>query len=385
MAAIVDIVRPGDVITSDLMNRIIGLLNQHEAALGGGAAPIRIDSVQPRVVRVNEELRVFGSGLDASNLQEISVDGNNVPVGVLKLGSGGTVLVFDVPAVLVPPSGKTAVVSVRNKAGQSAYGSVFVLPSLAANLEATFNITRTVVSPPGAIAASTVYEYTYSIEAFTNLDETYLLEPKLVGAPAGWTVAMKNGATEAFIPRSQPVPSTTPVIVVVTTGSSGGGTLTLGLRAKNHPGVTPSSQPETVTIGGTPTAPNTDVEFLTPTVAGSVQKFANGSLYIQINSNPSLQKAILNVPVRIKTPGVYAIGAATVGPGWTVTINNNPTSFDTTGTPNKIETLKFTIVGGASAADGDIQIPVTGAGSLPSGAFTFKAKLRTDPSNPNPV
>ncbi len=385
MAAILETVRPGDVISSDLVNRMIQLINQHEALLAGGSATVQISSVQPTVVRVLEELRVFGSGLEVTNLQEISMDGNNVPLGALKLGSSGTLLIFDVPAVLVPPSGSSVVLTIKNKAGQSAYASVFVLPAIVANLEATFNITRTTVSPGGAIAASTPYDFTFSIEAFTNLDETYLLEPKLVGAPAGWTVAVKSGATEIFIPKSQPVPSTTPVVLLVTTGAAGGGTLTLGLRAKNHAGVTPSSQAEAVTIGDTPGAPNTDVEFLTPTVFGSIQKFANGSLYIKTNSNPSLQTATVNVPVRLKTPGVYTIDTPVVDPNWTVTITNNPKSFDTTGTPNKIETLKFTVLGAAGALDGDVEIPITGAGVLPDGSFKFKAKLRSDPSNPSPL
>jgi len=385
MAAIMDTVNPGDVISADLMRRMIAMLNAHEALLIGSGA-LSITNVQPPVLRVGEELKVFGAGLGAANLKEISVEGSNVPLGSVKAGSSDGLLLFDVPALMVPPAGKIVVVTVVNKAGASAFASFYVLPAIATNLEASFNLKRTTVTPPGVLAINTSYDFTFSIEAFTSLDETYTLEPKLLGAPAGWSVAMKSG-TDILIPKSQPAPTTTSVVVVVTTGGAGGGTLTLGLRGKNFAGVTASSMPEPVSIGVEPGAPNLDVEFLSPTVLGSVQKFANGSLYIRTDANPANQKAIINpLNVRLRVPGVYTIGAAVVGdPKWTVNITNNPMTFDTTGTPNAIRGILFNVVGQANAPDADVEIPVNGAGALPHGSFKFKAKLRADPSNPNPL
>jgi len=386
MAAISDKVNPGDVISSDLFNRMIELLNEHEMLLGG-SKPIDITSVTPSVLRVGEELDVFGNGLAAANLQEISVEGSNVPIGSLKLGSSDTLMVFDVPPVMVPPTGKTVVLMVKNKAGATAAFSFYVLPAIVANLAASFNILRTTVSPGGNLAASTAYDFTYSIETFSSLDETYLLEPKLIGAPAGWSVAVKSGASEILIPKSQPTPSTTSVILTVTTGAAGGGTLSFGLRAKNYVGVTGSSMGEPVTIGATPGAPNLDVEFLSPTVLGSVQKFANGSLYVRIDAIVAHQTASVNpLNVRLKTGGVYTIGTPVVSNGsWAVTVTNSPMSFDTTGTPNAIKGIIFTVAAQANAPDTDLEIPVTGAGALPHGSFKCKLKLRADPSNPNPL
>lgn len=386
MAAIMDVVRPGDVISADLVMRMIGLLNAHDTLLAGGG-PITIRNVQPPVQRVGQELTVLGGGLAQTNLREISVEGSDVALSAVKAGSSDSLLIFDVPPIMVPPTGKPATVTVVNKAGESAFGSFFLLPAIAANLEASFNIKRTTVSPPGALAANTSYEFTFSIEAFTSLDETYLLEPKLLGAPAGWSVAVKGGATEVFIPKSQPTPSTTPVVVVVTTGAAGGGTLTLGLRAKNFPGVTPSSVPEPVTIGSAPDAPNLDVVFMSPTVLGSVQKFANGSLYVRTDANPANQKAFINpLPVKLRVAGIYTIGPAVVSdPKWTVNITNSPLTFDTTGTPDAIKNVVFNVTAQASAPDADVEIPIAGSGGLPDGSFKFKAKLRADPSNPNPL
>jgi len=389
MAKVLDKVLPGDIISADLMNRIIGAINDHEALLSASTGgSLDITSVQPVVLRMGEELKVFGTGLDPGTLKRISIDGNDVQLSSLKAGSGATLLAFDVPPILgIPDAGKTVVLTVENKGGASASEPFFLLPGLPTNLEASFNITRTTVTPGGALAANTSYEFTYSIEAFTSRSESYLLEPKLLSASAGWSVAVKAGATEISIPKSQPTPSTTPVVLVVTTGPAGGASLTLGVRAKNFAGVTGSSVADPVAIGSTPGAPNLDVEFLSPTVLGSVQKFSNGSLYIRIDANVANQKATVNpLNVRLKTPGIYTIGTPVVSnANWTVTIMNNPATFDTTGTPNAIKGVIFTVSAQAGAPDADVEIPVTGAGPLPDGSFKFKAKLRADPSNPSPL
>src|SRR6266540_3883232 len=120
MPATMDTVNPCDAISADLMRRMIAMLNAHDALLVGGG-PITINNVQPPVLRVGEELKVFGTGLDKTNLKEISVEGSDVALSAVKAGSGDNLLIFDVPPVMVPPTGKTAVVTVVNKAGASAF------------------------------------------------------------------------------------------------------------------------------------------------------------------------------------------------------------------------------------------------------------------------
>jgi hypothetical protein len=387
MAAIPDVVRPGDVISSELLNRIIRLLNEHDAQLGGGTGPLDISHVLPVVVRMGEELKVFGTGLSPANLKRVSVEGTDVQLASLTTQSD-TLIAFPVPPILgIPDAGKTVVVTVENKGGESDHESFFLLPGVATNLEASFKLTRTTVTPGGVLAPSTPYEFNYAIEAFTSRDETYLLEPKLLNAAAGWSVAVKGGSNELLIRRSQPTPSTTPVVLVVTTGPAGGASLSLGLRAKNFANVTGSSMLDPVSIGAQPGAPNLDIEFLSPKVLGSVQKFANGSLYIRTDATVANQKAIINpLNVRLVQPGLYTVQPPVVGDQkWTVTIGNNPPSFDTTGAPNAIWPLTITVTAQAGAPDADVEIPIVGAGSLPDASFKFKVKLRADPSNPSPI
>ncbi len=390
MAKVLDKVLPGDIISAELINRIIGAINDHDALLAGSTGgTLEITSLQPQVLRMGEELKVFGSGLDPGTLKRILIEGTEVSLSTLLSGSSSSLLSFLVPPLLgIPDAGKTVVLTVENKGGASDSATFFVLPGLPTNLEASFNITRTVVSPAGALAANKTYEFTYAIEAFTSRDEVYILEPKLLSPSPGWTVAVKNGVSEIAIPKSQPTPSSTPVVVIVTTGAAGGASVTFGVRAKNFPGITGSSTADPVAISAAPGAPNLEVEFLSPTVLGSVQKFSNGSLYIKTNAAvPGNQKATINpLNVRLKVPGSYTIGAPVVSnDSWTINITNNPLTFDTTGTPNAIKDVMFTVNAAVGAADADAEIPITGAGALPDGSFKFKLKLRANPSSPVPL
>jgi hypothetical protein len=392
MAEIIDIVRPGDVISSDLLNRMIALLNKHAELLAGGG-PLDIDFVQPTVLRMGEELKVFGKGLEVGTLKRITVEGTDVPLYAVNPGSTDGLLAFNVPPILgIPDTGKTVVLTIENKAGVSDFASFYLLPGVATNLQATFGITRTTVmlagtnTPAGALAADTDYDFTFSIEAFTSRDETYLLEPKVLNAASGWTVAVK-GASEILIPKSQPTSSTRAVVLLVHTGAAGGADLTLGLRAKNFAGVTGSSMSESLSIASPPPTPNTDVEFLSPTVIPSTQKFTDGSLYIKIDTfDVTKQKAIFSpLHVRLKQGGKYAISSFVSNPNWAIAIINSPPELNTTGTPNATVDVKFSVTAQAGAADADAEIRIVGAGALPQGTFKFKTKLRIDPSIPNPL
>jgi hypothetical protein len=387
MAAIPDTVRPGDIISADLLNRIIRLLNEHDAQLTGGSGPLSISHVQPQVVRMGEELKVFGSGLSPSSLQRISVEGTDVQLSALTTGTD-TLIAFIVPPIIgIPDNGKTVVVMVQNKAGQSDQESLFLLPGIATNLEASFNVTRTAVSPDEELQADSDYEFTFAIQAFTSRDETYLLEPVLQNAPAGWTASMKGGSSNLFIPRSQPTPSTTPVVVTVHTGAAGSASLSLGLRAKNFAGVTGSSQAEPIAIAQAPEEPNLDITFHTPQIIGSLPKFTGGILYVPANADATKQKAIINpLNVTLVQAGIYDIGPAEVSdPKWSITLNHTPPPvLDSTNAPNAVRPVRFTVAAQANAPDAEAEIPIVGREGLPQTSFRFKLRLRADPSNPIP-
>jgi len=384
-------VRPGDLISADLMNQLLNdvadlqlRVSQLEGASVGTS--VKIDRILPAVARMGDELRVFGSGLAAAKLQSISIEGTTIPIWALKQGSSDQLMIFDIPAIIgIPDAGRNAVLTVQSTSSSSDFGTFYLLPGIPTTLQANFNIKRTTVNPAGATVANTSYDYTFSIEAFTSVDESYTIQPQLTNAPADWTAAVK-GSADLFIAKSTPTSTTTSVVVTLKTGASGTGQLALGLRSKNFATVTGSSMAETVTIGVAPPPPNLDVDFLTPTVLGSVQKFSAGSLYIQIDQNVANQVAKINpLQVRLKQPGRYNIGNPVVSDQrWTVTITNASRVIDTTGTPNAIMPLRFDVNATAGAPDATASIAITGDGTLPSGTFTFALKLRANPSNPVP-
>lgn len=119
MAALADTVRPGDVISAELMTRIIAMLNAHEAALGGGGTVggVVVPNLFGRTLaeaRVSLELQqlilgtvvdVFGTivntaGPSSGSLMVL----NQVPAGGDRTVTGGAVnLVVSASSVSAPP------------------------------------------------------------------------------------------------------------------------------------------------------------------------------------------------------------------------------------------------------------------------------------------
>ncbi|MBW8809263.1 MAG: hypothetical protein JF591_10620, partial [Lysobacter sp.] len=121
MAAIQDKVRPGDVISSDLLNRIIGLLNEHDTLLAGsGPSGNLITGFDPASEQnVGKNLIVLGDFDFPIGSNNLSIDGIPIAPASFLLGSSASQLVFNIPiSIVVPPSGsKSVVVRVVNSKG----------------------------------------------------------------------------------------------------------------------------------------------------------------------------------------------------------------------------------------------------------------------------
>ena len=389
-------VRPGDLISAQLMNQLLGTvsdLSLRVAQLEGGTtaqAPV-ITSIQPQVVRMGEQLTVDGSGLAPATLSSITIDGSPVALNDLKPGSGATRLIFDAPPIIgVPEAGRTAVLKISGAAPPAAVGTFFLLPGVETVLSADFTITQIARTPAGAFVANTTYDITYEIAAITTMDATYTLAPVMTGTGGtGWTAAIKNGVTQIAIPKSQPTASKQTVVVSLHTGTTGARQVGLAISAPGTDAADGGSVPQAVTIGANPAPPSTDIVFsLPPTITGSVQKFANGNIYVRTDAAaPTNQKAVIStLNTLLKVPGVYDIGPPTInGSGWTVTINNSPATLTTTGEPNKTLPLRFTVTAAVSAADAVLNIPVTGRSGGPASTLSVGLRLRANPSSPNPV
>jgi hypothetical protein len=103
MAPIIDIVRPGDVITSDLINRIIGTLNQHDALISAGSTSgsgITITSFVPAPpFTAGQDIEIHGTNFGFST-GSTAVTFDTTGITSFKLGSSDTSLLIQVPLLV---------------------------------------------------------------------------------------------------------------------------------------------------------------------------------------------------------------------------------------------------------------------------------------------
>ncbi len=119
MTMLNDYVRPGDVISADLLNRMIGLLNEHDAlisaggpATGGNAVTISGFVPNPPF-QAGQAIEILGSNFGFSTGSTVlKFDGTQV--NAFKLGSSDTSLLVDVPFLAGLGTGKDVTLSLAN-------------------------------------------------------------------------------------------------------------------------------------------------------------------------------------------------------------------------------------------------------------------------------
>lgn len=132
-------VRPGDVISSDLMNYVLTKLVEIDGRVSdleqggsstGGVSIAGFDP--PHQINAGQELAVFGANFDfppTSNI--VTIDG--VPITSFRQGNTSTVLRFIVPTTLsIPAGGKNVTIYVRNSLGHEKTALYRVLPAVQA-------------------------------------------------------------------------------------------------------------------------------------------------------------------------------------------------------------------------------------------------------------
>lgn len=159
--AILDTVRPGDVISSDLLNRIIGLLNEHDALLAGGngggsQTGLLLTGFSPaQQQNIGKNLTLFGNFDFPLATNAVSIDGVPISPAALLAGSNNIQLVFTIPTNLSVPSGQTKSVLVRivNSKGTDQKPYV-LLPQVAGAPNPSISDARDVVSGNAILRSS---------------------------------------------------------------------------------------------------------------------------------------------------------------------------------------------------------------------------------------
>jgi IPT/TIG domain-containing protein len=118
MAMLTDFVRPGDVITSGLLNRIITLLNQHDALLSAGPSPVGngptiTGFVPDPPFQAGQDIQILGANFGFSTGSTV-LKFDSTQVNAFRLGSSDTSLLVTVPFLAGLGSGKDVVLSLSN-------------------------------------------------------------------------------------------------------------------------------------------------------------------------------------------------------------------------------------------------------------------------------
>lgn len=253
MATLPSQVRPGDVISSDLFNRLLAEvidLGSRVSDLEGAPSPsaLRIFNVTgPTPIRVNNRATAIGEGFSRpAGLNTITVDGRPV-TSISEGASDDTHLSFDVPDPGLGSTGRDVVLLVRNAALQSGTFSFRLEPAIAVPFG---TITLLYDRPPVASGLNLVagtYEFGYSLSVDVDKNVTIRLRADL-GSVAGWqaTLLADDGSLiTAPIPVAR-TPGTLRFKVRVTVPSTGAGTANLQVGAEETTSgtrVSPSSAP----------------------------------------------------------------------------------------------------------------------------------------------
>jgi len=256
-------VKPGELITADLMNQILTQLeslNIRVTELENGSTvpsgqPV-ITGLQPSApVAMQSELRIFGRnfGQPASNV--VTIDG--VAVRQFKDGSSDAQLIIDVPLIAgVPEQGKIATLTVSNPQG-FAQTSIVIRPAVQTTPQGSLFVTLSQSPPDERLLAGQSYTFVFAVQAITNLEELFSLSPTV---SSGWPAAIVGQNNEVItpeirIPRSDPPAGTTRdvrVRVTIPTGTAIGaaGQLRLAVTSRRNPlGLNKTSGGDTITVG----------------------------------------------------------------------------------------------------------------------------------------
>lgn len=271
MATSLSHVRPGDLITADLMNTMIDKLNDLEAAVNSGQGSttsphaVVISGLIPvsGTIRVGDFLQVLGLNFDFSiGAQHVYIDDTLISA-FDGPNCSDTRLVFRVPLTFnnVPAAGRTALLTVSN-ATSTAQRTLTLQSAMV--LAGGIDVNPQGVQPP-TVVPNTAATFQYQLISQANLDATYNLTATITTAAnqADWQSRVRildtNQTTEIqsvhlapnqqktiFVRLTQVPPATNGVAFGLTlnvqaaTGNSGG---TSGIQ--NLVVGTPADQPDT--------------------------------------------------------------------------------------------------------------------------------------------
>jgi hypothetical protein len=322
-----DQVRPGELITAELINQILAELESLQVRvtkLEAGVVvtpvpvptPVEITDITPHGTRtVNDEITVVGKNF------VMPVESNQVKVGnksilLFKSGNDPGHLIFDIPdltSLNLNPNGSPVGVSVTNKNGTASRDvQIKPLPTFPKGTLTVQYSHAPIVPLVGGetaptIKAATNYDFIFTVT--TNVDKaaTYILKPTMIGT--GWIAQVLDDADHAVTQIPIPGgPMQTLVRVRISTPAGGVGSLSSSLtlevtESSGAGGVPPGSNQFPIGVGQPVPAPNTAVSIGLRSLPADVT-VAGGRIVFPI------KESAISLNVGITAVGTFSVSAS---------------------------------------------------------------------------
>jgi len=286
MAQLFNDVQPGDLITADLMNKIMQEVQSLEDRVTTlenttpADTSVVIDSLFPSsTVRVGGTLRVRGRNFQytiGSARASVAVGTDVREISVFNAGSTDQELIVQIPVFPnVPLAGVAASLTVRNQT-TSAQAALTLLPTQT-SVSGAVDVTAGAVSPTSFVAGDQNIDFAYTISSRANLPAGFTIDPELSvpSNQAAWQSALQVLNADKTVNSSKTIPlnageqKTFYVRLTQVPASPANATFSLTVTATSQTGaVNPGSAgPSSYTVGQQVVVPDSAIVTLSVQLA----------------------------------------------------------------------------------------------------------------------
>lgn len=312
MAPLIPKVAPGELITAQLMNKIIDAwseLDRRVLALEGSGA-VQITQISPvGSLRMRSEVQVSGRNFGLPSQVTVSLNGTKA---ILKAGSGDRLLIFDVPVFGgVDEAGIEATLLVQAAAGSTAE-QVRVQPPLPlpnGDIVVSVKMPNVPTIDPG------IQKFPCSINVRSSEYESFSVTARAGTAQQPWAVSVLDAdarlLSELAFPKST-TGTTKPVTLQVTIppGTTGAAALSLTVTAKRNPAFTGTSGDIGFRVGekppSQPTIPVT-ARFYDMGTGAEISPASDTKLHLRVGS-----QYFVELRFTAPTGGTYPVSARAI-------------------------------------------------------------------------
>lgn len=272
-------VQPGDLITADLMNRILAALEGMDGRVtklegadssGGGKAPVITGLMPSGQIRVGQDLTVLGKNFNQPAVNNI-VTIDNVRIMQFRFASNDTQLSFFIPQVTgLPSQGKLVTLTVSHEHGLAST-QFTLLPELTlptGRVEVVYEVAPILPEGEPNILGNRSYIFGFSLTSFTDKEATYQVVPNVSGT--GWFAQWlldesQDGRTSDLITlpgnATDGVRKDLRIRVNVAQGATGTASFNVVATEISGGAVNPGQASLNLTIGSPPPVPDSRVKI----------------------------------------------------------------------------------------------------------------------------